>query len=102
MVETSAQALPGQFGGLLFRDILNRRNEVIRNAVIFPDQRNRQVRPGNLSILADVTLLDGVVVDFPVQHAFYLEEIGWQIFRTGNILDGFSQKLCFIISEHPA
>ncbi len=65
-------------------------------------QRRSQVDPDKVAVLADVALLHAVRADIAAHHALKLAQIGFQIVRVGNVLEGLGDQFVAAVSDDVA
>ena len=90
------------FGLLALLVILDDRDEVIRFSLEILDQRHRQGDPEDLAALAQITLLQGVVLTFVCQHLGHVGLIDEEIIRVGDLLEGHAHQLVGLVAQHIA
>ena len=90
------------FGLLALLVILDDRNEVIRFPLEILDQRHREGDPEYLAALAQITLLQGVVLTFVCQHLGDIGLVDEEIIRVGDLLEGHAHQLVGLVAQHVA
>ncbi len=82
--------------------VLDHRDEVVGLPLEVFDQCHRQGDPEDLASLAQVALLQGVLLAFAGQHLGHIGLVDEEIVRVGDLLKGHSHQLVGLIAHHVA
>ena len=87
-------------GRLALADIDDNRDEMVRFAVRQAIERHRQLHPNDRAVGAEIAFFHRVGADFIFQQLLQLFQVGIEIERIGNVLEGAIHQFALGIVQH--